>query len=394
MLDSFAASGDYTKMRFSTRAIHVGDMQTDSTGAVVTPIYQVSTFRQREPGSEGEYVYSRTGNPTRTALERSIAALEEGEYGLAFASGMAAITTIALSLLKRGDHVLAVEDLYGGTRRLFNQVMRNFGVSFSYVEGSNPKDFEAAIKPETKLVWIESPTNPLLKVIDIKEVAKSAHNHEASVVVDNTFMSPYLQQPLKLGADIALHSTTKYLGGHSDLIGGAVALSDRALYEKVHFAQNAAGAVPGPLDCWLTVRGIKTLAVRMDRHCQNAQKVADFLSLHKKVQRVLYPGLASHPQHELAKRQMSGFGGMVSFHLKGDFEACKRLLKNVGVFTVAESLGGVESLIEHPSSMTHASVPREERERTGVTDSLIRLSVGIEDVEDLITDLSTALDSV
>lgn len=381
-------------MRFSTRAIHVGDTQADPTGAVVTPIYQVSTFRQREPGIEGEYVYSRTGNPTRAALERSVAALEEGEKGLAFASGMAAITTVALSVLQKDGHVLAVEDLYGGTRRLFDQIIRNFGVTFSYVEGTTVNDFETAIRPETKIVWIESPTNPLLKVIDIAAVAKIAHSHGALLVVDNTFMSPYLQQPLKLGADIVVHSTTKYLGGHSDLIGGAVVLSDGGLYEKVRFAQNAAGAVPGPLDCWLTLRGIKTLAVRMERHCENAQKVAEFLSRHKKVHRVLYPGLESHPQHELAKRQMSGFGGMVSFHLKGEFEACRRLLRNVSVFTVAESLGGVESLIEHPSSMTHASVPKEERERVGVTDSLIRLSVGIEDVEDLITDLSTALDTV
>lgn len=381
-------------MRFSTRAIHIGEEENNPTGAVVVPIYQVSTFRQREPGVEGEYVYSRTGNPTRAALERSLASLEEGQYGLAFASGMGAITTVAMGLLKKGDRVLAVEDLYGGTRRLFDRVMHNFGVEFTYVEGTNLNDFEDEIRPETKIVWLETPTNPLLKIIDIESVSKIAHQHNAVLVVDNTFMSPYLQQPLRLGADIAVHSTTKYLGGHSDLIGGAVVLSNPELYEKVHFAQNAAGAIPGPMDCWLVLRGIKTLAVRLDRHSTNAQKVAEFLAGHPKVSKVLYPGLSSHPQHELARKQMAGFGGMVSFHLKGNFNACKKLLKHVKVFTVAESLGGVESLIEHPSSMTHASVPKEEREKVGVTDSLIRLSVGIEDVEDLITDLSTALEHV
>lgn len=383
-----------TVLRFSTRSIHAGDRLEDEVGAVTVPIYQVSTFRQREPGVEGEYVYARTGNPTRSALERALASLEEGEHGLAFGSGMAAITTLALSLLSKGDHVIAVQDLYGGTRRLFDRIMKNFGVQFTYVKGSDPEDFQRGIRPETKIVWVETPTNPLLQIIDIPTAAKSAHDHNALLVVDNTFMSPYLQQPLKLGADIVLHSTTKYLGGHSDLVGGAVVLSNYSLYEKVHFAQNAAGAVPGPFDCWLALRGIKTLSVRMDRHCANAKKIAEFLETHSKVRKVIYPGLVSHPQHSLAEKQMSGFGGMVSLHLKGDFEACKRLLKNVKVFTVAESLGGVESLIEHPSSMTHASVPKEERERIGVTDSLIRLSVGLEDVEDLITDLSEGLEHV
>ena len=378
-------------LRFSTRSIHAGDRLEDEAGAVTVPIYQVSTFRQREPGVEGEYVYARTGNPTRNALERALASLEEGKYGLAFGSGMAAITTVSLSLLREGDHVVAVQDLYGGTRRLFDRIMKNFGVQFTYVKGSEPKDFQGAIRPKTKIVWVETPTNPLLQIIDIQTAAKSAHDHNALLVVDNTFMSPYLQQPLKLGADIVLHSTTKYLGGHSDLVGGAVVLSDSSLYEKVHFAQNAAGAIPGPFDCWLALRGIKTLSVRMDRHCANAQKIAEFLDTHPKVASVIYPGLVSHPQHSLAEKQMSGPGGMISFRLKGDFEACKKLLKNVKVFTVAESLGGVESLIEHPSSMTHASVPKEERERIGVTDSLIRLSVGLEDVEDLITDLSEGL---
>lgn len=380
-------------MRFSTRAVHAGDRE-DGTGAVTVPIYQVSTFRQREPGIEGEYVYARTGNPTRAALETALASLEGGRHGLAFGSGMGAITTMALSLLNQGDHLLAVHDLYGGTRRLFDRIMHNFGVNFTYVNGSTTDAFENAIRPETRIVWVETPTNPLLQIIDIAMVANLAHNHNALLVVDNTFASPHLQEPLKLGADIVVHSTTKYLGGHSDLVGGAVVLSDASLYERVRFAQNAAGAVPGPFDCWLVLRGIKTLPVRMDRHCSNALKIAEYLSTHPKVERVLYPGLASHPQHSLAKKQMAGFGGMISFYLKGDFQASKRLLKHVRIFTVAESLGGVESLIEHPSSMTHASVPKDERERIGVTESLVRLSVGIEDVDDLVTDLSQALEEV
>jgi cystathionine gamma-lyase len=381
-------------MRFATRAIHAADRPEDGTGAVVVPIYQTSTFREREPGVEGQYVYSRTGNPTRAALEAVLASLEEGSYGLAFASGMAAASTLMFSLLNKGDHVLAVEDLYGGTRRLFDRVIRNFGIQFTYVEGSDLEDFKAGLTPETKIVWLESPSNPLLKIIDIEAVARLAHCQSATVVVDNTFQSPFLQQPLKLGADIVMHSTTKYLGGHSDLVGGGVVLSDSALYEKVRFAQNAAGAVPGPFDSWLVLRGIKTLAVRMDRHCANSQRVAEYLARHPKVKQVIYPGLPSHPQHELAKKQMSGFGGMVSFHLNGDFESSKRFLKALRVFTLAESLGGVESLAEHPCSMTHASVPRDELERIGVTESLIRLSVGIEDAEDLITDLSNALEQV
>lgn len=381
-------------MRFSTRAVHAGEESLDPTGAVVPPIYQVSTFRQSEPGVEGEYVYARTGNPTRSVLERKLAALEEGRYGLAFASGMAATTTVILSLLREGDHVLAVEDLYGGTRRFFNQIMRNFGMEFSYVDGTSLNDLKAGFRDNTRMLWLETPTNPLLKIIDIAGAAKIAHDRKALLVVDNTFMSPYLQQPLKLGADIVVHSTTKYLGGHSDLIGGAAIMSDQTLYEKVRFAQNAVGAVPGPLDCWLVTRGIRTLPVRLERHCGNAQKIAEFLTGHKKVRNAIYPGLSNHPQHQLAQKQMSGFGGMISFNLKGDFDESKRLLKHVTVFTVAESLGGVESLIEHPASMTHASVPKEERDRLGVTDSLIRLSIGIEDCEDLIADLSAALDQV
>jgi len=381
-------------LQFSTRAIHAGDEPENPTGTVVVPIYQVSTFKQTQPSTDAGYVYSRTGDPTRTALERCLASLEEAEHALAFASGMAAITTIILSLLRKGDRILAVNDLYGGTRRLFTRVMQNFGVESAYVEGTNLSDFEANMSPATKIVWVESPTNPLLKIVDLQGVAKIAHGHDALLVVDNTFMSPYLQHPLRLGADIVVHSTTKYLGGHSDLIGGAVVLSDPKLYEKVQFAQNAAGAVPGPMDCWLVLRGIKTLTVRLERHCSNAQKIAEFLAGQAKVSKVVYPGLTSHPQHELARKQMDGFGGMVSFHLKGGPDACQKLLKHVKVFTPAESLGGVESLIEHPSSMTHASVPKEERDKIGLTDSLIRVSVGLEDAEDLIADLSTALEHI
>ena len=381
-------------MRFSTRAIHIGEEPRKPTGAVVVPIYQVSTFQQQEPGVEGEYVYSRTNNPTRVALEKSLAALEEGQYGLAFASGMAAESTILLSLLHKGDHVVAVEDLYGGTRRLFDRVMGNFGLNFSYVDGTNLEKIEAALKSESRMLWIESPTNPLLKVTDITACAKVAHEHGALLVVDNTFMSPYLQQPLKLGADVVVHSTTKYLGGHSDVIGGAVILNGAELHQKLRFTQNAVGAVPGPLDCWLVLRGIKTLPVRMDRHCSNAERISQFLEGHEKIAKVIYPGLPSHPQHQLARKQMNGFGGMVSFYLKGDSESWKKLFNRLKIFTVAESLGGVESLVEHPASMTHASVTREVRESIGVTDSLVRLSVGIEDYEDLKDDLSEALDSL
>ncbi len=381
-------------MRFSTKAVHAGEELERPTGTVVVPVYQVSTYRQLEPGVEGPYVYSRSGNPTRTALENSLASLEGARYGLAFASGMGAITTVILGLLRRGDHVISVEDLYGGTRRLFDRIFRNFGVEFTYVEGSKAEEFEKALRSETKMVWVETPTNPLLKLVDLESVAKIAHEHSSVVAVDNTFMSPYLQQPLKFGADIAVHSTTKYLGGHSDLVGGGVALSDEEVYEKLRYAQNAAGAIPGPWDCWLVLRGIKTLAVRMDRHCTNAQRIAEFLNEHEKAAKVLYPGLKSHPQHELARKQMAGFGGMVSFYLKGNRDSYKNLLKHVEVFTVAESLGSVESLIEHPSSMTHASLPKEIRESIGVTDSLIRLSIGIEDVQDLIEDLSRALDQI
>lgn len=380
-------------MRFSTRAIHVGQEPDPATGAVVVPIYQTSTFVQKSPGKEGDFVYGRTSNPTRTALEKSLASLEEGTHGLAFASGMASVTTV-MTLLKAGDHVVAGDDLYGGVPRLFNKVMTNFGIRYTYVDARDPERFEIAMTPQTRMVWIESPTNPLMRLTDIKRAAEIAHSHNAWLVMDSTFASPYLQRPLTLGADIVLHSTTKYLGGHSDLVGGAIVVNSDELYERLKFAQNAVGAVPGPMDCWLVLRGIKTLALRMEQHSRNGQRLAEFLESHPKVSRVSYPGLRSHPQHELAKRQMSGFGGMLSFELKGGAETCKRFLTNLKIMLLAESLGGVESLIEHPASMTHASLSAEERAKIGITDALIRVSAGIEDPEDLVEDFSTALSHV
>lgn len=378
-------------MRFSTKAVHAGQEPDPTTGSVVVPIYQASTFVQKAPGVEGPYVYGRTGNPTRAALETSLAALEGGTYGLAFASGMAAETTL-MTLLGQGDHVVASDDLYGGTRRLFDGIMKDFGLSFSYVDATDTARVAGAVTPSTRMVWVESPTNPLLKIIDLKALSRIAHERGLLLVVDNTFMSPYLQRPLDLGADIVVHSTTKYLGGHSDLIGGAIVTSNEGAYGKLKFAQNSMGAVPGPLDCWLVLRGIKTLPLRMATHSSNAMRVAQFLERHPKVRRVIFPGLASHPQHSLAARQMNGFGGIVTFELAGGFGACRRLLTNLRVFLLAESLGGVESLAEHPATMTHASIPPEVREQLGITEGMVRLSVGIEDVEDLIEDLSQALD--
>lgn len=377
-------------MKFATRAIHVGQEPDPLAGAVTFPIYQTSTYVQKEPGAESQYVYSRTSNPTRAALERNLASLEEGRFALSFASGMAAVTNI-LTLMKQGDHVVAGNDLYGGVHRLFNRILRNFGLRFSYVDTTNPTEIEAALTPETRLIWIETPSNPTIKIADIRRITEITRKHKVLLAVDNTFASPCLQQPLTLGADIVMHSTTKYLGGHSDLVGGAVILNDESLFERLKFAQNTMGAVPGPFDCWLTLRGIRTLVVRIAKHCENAMALAEFLENHPKVGRVLYPGLKSHPQHELARQQMSEFGGMLSFELKGGPEECKRLLKRTKIFLLAESLGGVESLIEHPGSMTHSSMPREDRERAGITDSLIRVSVGIEDIDDLKEDLTQAL---
>jgi cystathionine gamma-lyase len=377
-------------MKFATKAIHAGQEPDPSTGAIMTPIFQTSTYTQAGLGDHKGYEYSRSHNPTRTALEECIAALEEGQYGLAFASGMAAEQAI-LSLLSAGDHMISCDDLYGGSFRIFERVMRRYNVETSYVTAGNIAAYEQAIRPNTRLIWLETPTNPLLRLIDIQAVAEIAHKHHILLVVDNTFASPYFQQPLKLGADIVVHSTTKYINGHSDVIGGALVLNNEEVYEAIKFYENAAGGVPSPFDAWLILRGIKTLAVRMRQHEENARMVANFLNEHPQVEKVYYPGLASHPDHELAKRQMSGFGGMVSFQFKGAYADVDKLVRRFKVFSLAESLGGVESLVCHPASMTHGSIPKEIRESRGLTDTLLRLSVGIEDVEDLLADLQQAL---
>ena len=378
-------------MRFATRAIHVGQEPDPATGATITPIYQTSTYTQEAPGKHKGYEYSRTANPTRSALEECVAALEGADYGLAFASGLAA-TVATMSLLSPGDHVVAGNDLYGGTYRLFEKVLpRTGGLEFTYADTTDPKAVERALRPETRLLWIETPPNPMLTLSDIAGLSEMAHRRGAIVVVDNTFASPYFQNPLALGADIVVHSTTKYMGGHSDVVGGAVVTSNEGFYEEIKFYQNAAGGVPGPFDSWIVLRGLKTLAVRMRQHEENALAVAKFLQDHPEVETVNYPGLPSHPQHELAKRQMSGFSGMVSFTLKGGAEAAYAAVQKTRVFSFAESLGGVESLITHPATMTHAAIPREQREARGVTDGLMRLSVGIEDKEDLIADLDRAI---
>jgi cystathionine gamma-synthase/cystathionine gamma-lyase len=377
-------------MEFETRAIHEGQQPDPQTGAVIVPIYLTSTYQQERIGEHKGYEYSRTGNPTRAALEESLAALENGKYGLAFASGLAATTTV-LSLLKSGDHIIAGDDLYGGTYRLLEQVVKNWGVTTDYVDIDQIGDFETAIQPNTKLIWIETPTNPLLKIIDIAALAKLARKHHLILVVDNTFASPYFQSPLELGADIVVHSTTKYLGGHSDIIGGAVITSDEELYRALKFYQNAIGAVPSPFDSWLVLRGIKTLAVRMREHEKNALFLAEFLAQHSQVERIYYPGLPSHEQHQLAKKQMSGFGGMISMELKGNFQDVERFASRLKLFFLAESLGGVESLLCYPAKMTHGSLPPEERLKRGIKDNLVRLSVGIEHQLDLRSDLENAL---
>jgi len=377
-------------MKFSTRAIHAGQEPDPSTGAIMTPIFQTSTYAQTGLGEHKGFEYARTGNPTRSALEACIAALEDGQYGLAFASGMAAESAI-LSLLSAGDHVVACDDLYGGTYRIFERIMRRYNVEASYVPAGDVAGYEKAIRSNTRLVWLESPTNPLLNLVDIQAVAALAHNRNVPVVVDNTFASPYFQQPLRMGADIIIHSTTKYLNGHSDVIGGVVITNDAEVYEAIKFYQNAAGGVPSPFDCWLTLRGIKTLALRMRQHEANAQTVARFLTEHPRVERVYYPGLPSHRDYELAKRQMSGFGGMVSFQFKGARADVDQVVRRFKVFTLAESLGGVESLVCHPASMTHGSIPQHIREARGLTETLLRLSIGIEDIEDLLADLEQAL---
>lgn len=379
-----------SKFGFETRAIHAGQEPDPTTGAIMTPVYLTSTYVQESPGRHKGYEYSRSHNPTRKAYEACLANLESGSHGFAFASGCAATTT-ALHLLKSGDHVVAADDLYGGTVRLFDRVFKQMGIEVTYANLSLDNAFEAAVQPNTKMVWIETPTNPLLRLIDIKKVSAAAKLKGCIVVVDNTFMSPYFQRPLELGADIVLHSTTKYIGGHSDMVGGALITSSPELAEKIAFYSNSLGTIASPFDAFLAMRSLKTLAVRMRQHELNAHQVVKFLSENKKVQGLIYPGLPNHAQHDLAKKQMSGFGGMVSFYIKGGISETRAFLEKVKVFSLAESLGGVESLVNHPAIMTHASVPVERREKLGITENLVRLSVGIENSEDLIKDLDEAL---
>jgi cystathionine gamma-lyase len=380
-------------MKFSTRAIHAGQEPDPTTGAVCTPIYQTSTYVQEGLNKHKGYEYARTHNLTREALEACLASMEDGKYGLCFGSGLAAEGCI-MHLLSAGDHVICGDDVYGGTYRLFEKVWKRFGLTFTFVDASDVKKVEAAIQPNTKLIWVETPTNPLLRLCDIKAIAAVGKSKGVITVVDNTFASPYLQNPLSLGIDIVVHSVTKYLGGHSDVVGGAVITSRDDLYETLKFHQNAVGAVPGPFDCFLVLRGVKTLAVRMEAHQKNAMAIALYLEKHPAVEKVMYPGLPNHPQHALAKEQMSGFGGMVSFVLKGGLESARQFLGSTKLFALAESLGGVESLVCHPVSMTHGSIPKAERDARGVVDALVRLSVGIEDKDDLLADLEAGLAKV
>jgi cystathionine gamma-lyase len=377
-------------MKFETKAIHVGQEPDPTTGAVIVPVYFTSTFAQESPGRHKGYDYSRTQNPTRKALEECGAALENGKYGLAFASGMAAINNV-LNLLKTGDHIVATDDMYGGTYRILEHVYKDYGVDFSLVDTTNPVNIESGIKKNTRMIWIETPSNPLLRITDLREVARIGKAGGLVTVIDNTFATPYFQRPLDLGIDIVVHSTTKYLGGHSDVVGGLVITSNEEYYKRLKFCQNTVGGVPGPMDAWLVLRGMKTLAVRMKEHFANALEVAKFLETHRRVKRVIFPWLASHPQYELARRQMSGMSGMIAFEIMGGLEDARRFLERVRLFKVAESLGGVESLIEHPAMMTHSHIPLEIRQKTGISEFLIRLSVGIETVEDLIQDLESAL---
>ena len=378
-------------MDFNTKVIHGGQVHDPSTGAVMPPIYQTSTYAQTSPGDHKGYEYSRTGNPTRTALENSLASIENGNYGLAFASGLASIDAI-MKLLEPGDEVISTNDLYGGTFRLFSTIFKKFGINFHFIGMNEAEEIENYINSNTKVIWVESPTNPMLNIIDLQKCGEISKKHGLMLVVDNTFATPYLQCPLDFGADVVMHSATKYLGGHSDVVMGALAVKDKELAEKLYFIQNASGAICGPMDSFLVLRGIKTLHVRMQRHCENGRAVAHYLKSHPKIGRVYWPGFEDHPNHDIAMSQMNDFGGMVSFTLKGNKkEDAIKVLENLKVFTLAESLGGVESLSGHPSSMTHASIPKEEREKTGVIDSLIRLSVGIESENDLIKDLENAM---
>lgn len=381
-------------MHIETKTIHAGIEPDPTTGAIMTPIYQTSTYVQAAPGDHKGYEYARTQNPTRDVLQRNLAALENGNFGIAFSSGLGAVDAVA-KLLKPGDEVIATNDLYGGTYRIFRTVFEPYGIKFHFTEMDSPEKVKALLNENTKLVWIETPTNPMLNIIDIEAVCGLVKDHQAWVCVDNTFASPYLQRPLDLGADMVLHSATKYLGGHSDVVLGAVVMKERELADQLYFLQNSCGAVPGPQDCFLVLRGIKTLHVRIDRHCSNGKAIAHFLKNHPKVNKVFWPGFEDHPNHDVARKQMRDFGGMVSFSLVNDtFEDARKLLSNTKLFSLAESLGGVESLIGHPASMTHASIPVAERQRTGVVDSLIRLSVGIEHIDDLVADLEQALNRI
>ena len=378
-------------MKFNTKTIHGGQEHDKAYGSVMPPIYQTSTYAQSTPGGHKGYEYSRTHNPTRNALENAFASIENGKFGLAFGSGLAAIDAV-IKLLKPGDEVISTNDLYGGTYRLFTKIFEGFGIKFHFIGMENASKIEDYINDNTKLIWVETPTNPMMNIIDIEATAKIAKKHNILLGVDNTFATPYLQQPLDLGADIVMHSATKYLGGHSDVVMGALVVNDKDLADRLYFIQNASGAICGPQDSFLVLRGIKTLHIRMQRHCENGKVVAEYLNSHPKIQNVYWPGFKNHPNHDIAKKQMKDFGGMISFTTKGnDYDEAIRIVENLKIFTLAESLGGVESLAGHPASMTHASIPKEEREKSGVVDSLIRLSVGIEDVDDLIEDLRQAI---
>jgi cystathionine beta-lyase len=381
-------------MKFGTKAIHAGVEPDPSTGAIMTPIFQTSTYVQRSPGDHQGYEYSRTHNPTRTALQQNLAALENGKHGICFSSGLGAIDAV-IKLFRPGDEIISTNDLYGGTYRLFTKVFEPFGIKFHFVPMADPAAIESKITANTKMIWVETPTNPMMNIIDIQAVADLGKKYGVLVAVDNTFASPFIQNPLDLGADIVMHSVTKYLGGHSDVVMGALVVNDDSLAERLVFLQNASGATPGPQDCFLVLRGIKTLHLRMERHSQNGKTIAAYLKNHPKVEKVYWPGFEDHPNHDIAKKQMRDFGGMISFTLKGNrLEDAKKVMENFQVFALAESLGGVESLCGHPASMTHASIPKEEREKVGLVDSLIRLSVGVEDAEDLKNDLAQALSGI
>lgn len=378
-------------MKFGTKAIHAGVNPDPSTGAIMTPIYQTSTYVQKSPGDHLGYEYSRTHNPTRTALQNSLAALENGKHGICFSSGLGAIDSV-IKLFSPGDEIISTNDLYGGTYRLFTKVFEKYGIKFHFVSMADPEQLSAYVNEKTKMVWVETPTNPMMNIIDLEAMAAFSKKHGLLLAVDNTFASPFIQNPLDLGADIVMHSVTKYLGGHSDVVMGALVVNDDELASRLVFLQNACGATPGPQDCFLVLRGIKTLHLRMERHSQNGKTIATFLKNHPKVEKVYWPGFEDHPNHEVAKRQMRSFGGMISFTLVGNrLEDAKKVMENLHLFSLAESLGGVESLCGHPASMTHASIPKAEREKVGLVDSLIRLSVGVEDAEDLMSDIAQAL---